>query len=249
MKNNNNKAKQNQLDQLIRDDAVCAADIPPELVTGYKGIYNRIVKRILDLIFALILLVLTSPVFLILSVMIAADTGFPVFYRANRGGYRNKDFRIFKFRTMVQNADQIGGGTTALHDSRITRAGNFLRKTKLDEFANLLSIVTGNMSFVGPRPELPRYTEQYKGTEKLIFEVRPGITDYSSIEFISLDEIVGAQNADEAYETNVLPKKNKLRVKYAAAVSFSTDCRLFFKTVGKVLGKTEKVLLEREKRK
>ena len=86
-------------------------------------------------------------------------------------------------------------------------------------------------------------------TEKLIFEVRPGITDYSSIEFISLDEIVGARNADEAYETNVLPKKNKLRVNYAAAVSFSTDCRLFFKTVGKVLGKTEKVLLEREKRK
>ena len=93
------------------------------------------------------------------------------------------------------------------------------------------------MSFIGPRPELLQYTDQYKGTEKLIFEVRPGITDYSSIEFINLDEIVGGSNADEMYEEYVLPKKNKLRVRYAATVSFRTDCRLFILTVGKVLEK------------
>ena len=146
---------------------------------------------------------------------------------------------------MVQNADKIGGGTTALNDSRITKAGAFLRKTKLDEFANLLSIIAGNMSFIGPRPELIQYTSQYKGTETLIHEVRPGITDYSSIEFINLDEIVGGSNADEMYEEHVLPKKNKLRVKYAATVSFGTDCRLFFLTVGKVLEKVVKTVLRK----
>ena len=149
---------------------------------------------------------------------------------------------------MVQNADKIGGGTTALNDSRITKTGTFLRKTKLDEFANLISIIAGNMSFIGPRPELIQYTSQYKGTETLIHEVRPGITDYSSIEFINLDEIVGGSNADEMYEEYVLPKKNKLRVKYAATVSFGMDCRLFILTVGKVLEKMVNTVLRKKRR-
>lgn len=226
-----------KLDAWLSDDSVPASDIPPELVTGYRGIYNRVVKRGLDFILALVLFIVTLPVQLVISVLIIADSGFPVFYRALRGGYRQKAFRIFKFRTMVKNADQIGGGTTALHDRRVTRVGEFLRRTKLDEFANLLSILAGNMSFIGPRPELLQYTEQYSGTEKLIFEVRPGITDYSSIEFIDLDEIVGGSNADEMYEKYVLPRKNRLRVRYAATVSFLTDCRLFILTVWKVLEK------------
>lgn len=241
----NRKAERARLEKQLNDDAVEASQISAELVTGYKGIYNRVVKRILDFILALILFVVTLPIMLVISALIVADSGFPVFYRADRGGYRQRSFRIFKFRTMVQNADKIGGGTTALNDSRITRAGAFLRKTKLDEFANLLSILAGNMSFIGPRPELLRYTSQYKGTEMLIHQVRPGITDYSSIEFINLDEIVGGSNADEMYEKYVLPKKNKLRVKYAATVSFGTDCRLFFLTVGKVLEKAWKTVLQR----
>lgn len=226
-----------RLEQQVKNDHIPASAISTELAGGYQGIYNRVIKRWLDVILALLLLVVTSPVLVAISVLIVADSGFPVFYRAWRGGYHQKPFRIFKFRTMVQNADQMGGGTTALHDSRVTRVGRFLRKTKLDEFANLISILAGNMSFIGPRPELLQYTEQYTGAEKLIFEVRPGITDYSSIEFINLDEIVGGYHADEMYETYVLPRKNKLRVKYAATVSFSTDVRLFFLTVGKVLEK------------
>ena len=234
-----------RLEMQLKDDTVSAAQISPELVTGYQGFYNRVVKRGIDFILALILFIITLPVMFVISVMIVADTGFPIFYRADRGGYRRKNFRIFKFRTMVQNADRIGGGTTALNDSGITKTGAFLRKTKLDEFANLISILTGNMSFIGPRPELIQYTNQYKGTEMLIHEVRPGITDYSSIEFINLDEIVGGSNADEMYEKFVLPKKNKLRVKYAATVSFGTDCRLFFLTVGKVLEKVMKTVLRK----
>ena len=241
-------AVREHLERELNDANISASQISPELVTGYKGSYNRYVKRGLDFILALVLVIVTSPILAVISFLIVADSGRPVFYRAERGGYRQKNFRIFKFRTMVQNADKIGGGTTALNDSRITRTGAFLRKTKLDEFANLISILAGNMSFIGPRPELLQYTSRYKGTEKLIHEVRPGITDYSSIEFINLDEIVGGSNADEMYEEYVLPKKNKLRVKYAATVSFGTDCRLFFLTVGKVLEKMADTVFRKYKR-
>lgn len=230
------------LEQELSNDQIKASEITADYVTGYKGFYNRSVKRCLDLALAIVLAILLSPVFLVVSLLIVLDSGFPVFYRAERGGLHGKIFRIFKFRTMVQNADQIGGGTTALNDSRITRVGGFLRKTKLDEIANLLSIIKGDMSFIGPRPELTRYTNQYTGTEKLIEEVRPGITDFSSLEFINLDEIVGKDNADEMFEKYVLPRKNKLRVKYAAYVSFGTDCRLFALTVYRVIAKAIKVI-------
>lgn len=221
-------------------------DVPDvQNISGYNGIYNRYIKRILDLFFSVFLFVLLLPLFLIISVAIAADSGFPVFYRAQRGGYKNHPFKIYKFRTMVQNADQIGGGTTALNDARITRVGAFLRKTKLDEIANLINIIRGEMSFIGPRPELLRYTNLYSGNEKYIFEVRPGITDFSSDLFINLDEIVGSENADEMYEKYVLKNKNALRVKYAAEVSFSTDVHIFFKTVIDVLKKTSSFLLRK----
>lgn len=230
------------LEQQMDDATVSAANISPALVTGYKGVYNRFFKRIFDLLLALLLALLLFPVLLIIALLIVIEDGSPVFYRAERGGLYGKRFRIFKFRSMVKNADRIGGGTTALNDSRITRVGAFLRKTKMDEFANLFSIIKGDMSFIGPRPELPRYTAQYTGTEKLIEMVRPGITDFSSLEFINLDEIVGAENADEIFEQKVLPRKNKLRVKYAAKVSFTTDCYLFFRTVWKVVEKTIKFI-------
>ena len=221
-------------------------DVPDvQNISSYNGIYNRYIKRILDLFFSVFLFVLLLPLFLIISVAIAADSGFPVFYRAQRGGYKNQPFKIYKFRTMVQNADQIGGGTTALNDARITRVGAFLRKTKLDEIANLINIIRGEMSFIGPRPELLRYTNLYCGNEKYIFEVRPGITDFSSDLFINLDEIVGSENADEMYEKYVLKNKNALRVKYAAEVSFSTDVHIFFKTVIDVLKNTSSFLLRK----
>lgn len=204
---------------------------------GYAGIYNRIFKRIFDFTAALILSIVLLPVVLVFAVLIAVEDGFPVFYTPQRGGYKGKPFKIFKFRTMVKNADKIGGGTTALNDPRITRTGAFLRKVKGDEIVQIYNVLAGTMSFVGPRPELLKYTEQYEGEEKLIFEVRPGITDFSSLELISLDEIVGADNADEMYEKYVLKHKNALRIKYAREVSLKTDITLFFKTVLSVLKK------------
>lgn len=208
---------------------------------GYCGFYNRIVKRIVDFILSLVAAVVVTPIVFVIGIFIAIEDGFPVLYTPLRGGYRGKAFRIFKLRTMYKGADKMGG-TTALNDPRITRIGKALRKLKLDELPQVYNVLLGSMSFIGPRPELLRYTEAYKGEEKIILEVRPGITDFSSIEFISLDEIVGAENADEMYEKYVLEKKNRLRIRYAKEVSFGTDVSLFFKTVTAVFKKAMRVV-------
>lgn len=213
-----------------------------QLRRRYNGVYNRFIKRIIDFCIALVSIVVLSPVLLIVAACVAIETGFPVLYRPLRGGYKNKPFKICKFRSMVKNADKIGGGTTALNDSRITKVGALLRKTKLDEIAQLFNVLNGTMAFVGPRPELLQYTNAYNALEKNILNVRPGITDFSSVELINLDEIVGSQNADEMYEKYVLKKKNQLRLKYVSQVSFATDCKLFFYTVYRVIRKALKVI-------
>lgn len=209
--------------------------------------YNQFLKRIIDFIMAIILSILLLPLFAILSLAILLDSGFPILYKAERGGYQNRPFKIYKFRTMVPNADQIGGGTTALNDPRITKIGKFLRQTKLDEIPQLFNILKGEMSFIGPRPELLRYTNQYNPIEKYILQVRPGITDYSSVEFIDLDKVVGGENADEMYERYVLRRKNALRLKYVSNISFRVDCYLFFYTIIKTVRKALLVILIKEK--
>lgn len=214
-----------------------------------NGIYNRFVKRAIDFCMAFVFTIVLSPVLLIIALCVAAETGFPVLYRPERGGYKDKPFRICKFRSMVKNADQIGGGTTALNDSRITKVGAFLRKTKLDETAQLFNVLNGTMAFIGPRPELLRYTNDYNKLEKNILNVRPGITDFSSIEFINLDEIVGSDNADEIYERYVLKRKIQLRLKYVSKVSFLTDCKLFFYTVYRVIKKAFNAIFGKNERK
>src|SRR5947209_2777302 len=148
-------------------------------------------KRSFDVVVAFFLLILTSPlwVFIILGILVSSPG--PIFYRGIRTGRDGKRFAIFKFRTMVVNAERMGGGTTALNDPRVFRFGRILRHVKLDELPQLLNVLRGEMSLVGPRPELPRYTDQYNADEKMILSVPPGITDYSSIRFSSLDEIVG----------------------------------------------------------
>ena len=208
---------------------------------GYERCYNRFFKRVIDFFLALFLLIAALPFFAIISLIIVIDSGFPIFYKPLRDGYKNKPFHIYKFRTMVKDADK-GDGTTALNDPRITRAGKILRKLKLDEIPQLINVLNSTMSFIGPRPELLKYTERYKGDEKLILQVRPGITDFSSIEFINLDEIVGEENPDEMYEKYVLKQKNELRVKYAKEVSLKTDIILFVKTCLQVLKKAIRVI-------
>ncbi len=208
---------------------------------GYQRIYNRFFKRIIDFIVAFFLLIVSLPFFVIISLIIVIDSGFPIFYKPLRDGYKSKPFHIYKFRTMVKDADK-GDGTTALNDPRITRAGKILRKLKLDEIPQLINVLNSTMSFIGPRPELLKYTERYEGEEKLILQVRPGITDFSSIEFINLDEIVGEENPDEMYEKYVLKQKNQLRIKYAKEVSLKTDIALFTKTCLQVLKKAIRVI-------
>lgn len=205
--------------------------------------YSLVVKRILDFLLALILLIPGLILMIPIAIAIKLDSPGPVFYRAPRGGYRNKTFYIFKFRTMIKDADK-SGGTTALNDARVTRVGHILRKTKLDEIPQLFNILKGEMSFIGPRPELLRYTMQYTPEQECILWVRPGISDESSLVYINQDELVGAENPVENYEKYILANKNALRVKYALNQSFLLDAKLFVRTIASVFHKAKRVVRE-----
>ncbi|MBQ9326753.1 MAG: sugar transferase [Clostridia bacterium] len=198
--------------------------------------YSHVVKRILDVVLALVLLVPGLVVMIPLAVWVKLDSPGPVLYKAPRGGYHNRTFQIYKFRSMVVGADKTGG-CTALHDSRVTRSGRIMRRLKLDELPQLFNILRGDMSFVGPRPELLLYTTQYTRDEECILWVRPGITDRSSLVYIAQDEIVGEENPVENYEKYILPEKNRLRVEYARNQSFLLDVGLFLETIAGVFRK------------
>lgn len=206
-----------------------------KLRSRVSGVYNRSAKRLLSLVLVLPLIAVLWPLYIAVAIAVVADSGLPALYRAERGGYRGRPFQILKFRTMVRDAERLGGGTTALNDPRITRVGAFLRATKLDEIPQLVNILKGEMAFVGPRPELLQYTSQYTGLERYILEVRPGITDFSSITYINLSGVVGSQDADSVYETQVLQKKNSLRLQYVGSISPSTDLRIFVTTIIKTI--------------
>ncbi|MCR4876271.1 MAG: sugar transferase [Clostridiales bacterium] len=206
--------------------------------------YSRVVKRGIDLLLALILLIPGLILMIPLAVWVKLDSPGPVLYRAVRGGYHNQPFYICKFRSMVVGADQTGG-TTAKNDRRVTRAGRVMRKLKLDELPQLFNILKGEMSFVGPRPELLLYTNRYTEEEQCIMWVRPGVTDRSSIVYISQDEIVGEEDPVANFERLILPEKNRLRVEYARTQCFSLDCRLFLETLGGVFRKAENAARDR----
>lgn len=208
--------------------------------------YSHVVKRALDLILALILLIPALIVMIPLAIWIKLDSPGPVFYKAIRGGYHNQPFKILKFRSMVVDADK-SGGCTAKNDDRVTGAGRVMRRLKLDELPQLLNIIRGDMSFVGPRPELLLYTTQYTKEQECIMWVRPGITDRSSIVYIAQDEIVGEEDPVANFEKLILPEKNRLRVEYAMSQSFGLDARLFLETIGGVFGKVEAMAKEKKK--
>lgn len=216
--------------QAASQDAINSEYSEAVLKAPLGGVYNRVIKRALGLAVALVLLAVLSPLYAIVALLILADSGFPVFYVSLRAGRGGRPFRIIKFRTMVKDADKTGGGITALDDPRITKIGSILRKTKLDELPQLLNIINGTMSFVGPRPELLKYARQYSGADRCILAARPGITDLSSLKYINIEEFVGRYNVDETYENVILKKKNLLRLKYISELSFTTDVKLFFKT-------------------
>lgn len=199
-----------------------------------KQFYD-ILKRAFDIFFSLILLMSLFPFWGLIMMLIRLDSPGPIFYRGVRVGKNKKTFKIWKFRTMVADAELKGGPSTALNDSRITSAGRFLRKYKLDEMPQLFNILSGEMSFVGPRPQVERYTMLYSGEEKLILTVKPGLTDYASLKYINLDQILGDGDIDEKYLKEIEPEKNKLRIKYVKEQSFLTDMKILYLTANRFL--------------
>ena len=194
-------------------------------------------KRTFDLLIASIALLLLSPLMLLIALAIKLGSPGPVLYKGLRTGRYNKPFHILKFRTMVVNAESLGGTTTGKNDPRVTRIGALLRKYKLDELPQLMNVVKGEMSFVGPRPEVLEYTEKFTTEEQRIFTVRPGITDLASIELIDLQSIVGSEDPDRVFREQVLPRKNLLRLEYVDRQSLLLDFRILAKTFFLVLAK------------
>lgn len=191
-----------------------------------------IAKRAMDIAISAAALCVLWPVFLLIALAIVIDDPGPVFYRQVRVGRGGRPFRIFKFRTMVVDADKKGLSITVGRDSRITRVGAFLRKTKLDELAQLLNVLCGQMSFVGPRPEVPRYVELYTPYQRQVLLVRPGITDYASIAYRNENDLLaGADDPEKMYIETIMPDKIELNMKYLREISPLADLRLILKTV------------------
>ncbi len=188
-------------------------------------------KRAFDVLASAAALVVLSPLLLAVAAGVKLDSPGPVFFRGVRSGLHGKPFRILKFRTMVVDAARIGGPSTGRDDPRVTRFGSFLRRYKLDELPNLACVLIGQMSIVGPRPEVPQYTSLYRGEEALILTMRPGITDYSSVRFIDLASHIGSEDVDANFESRVLPVKNRLRVRYVKEWSFRNDMRIIGSTL------------------
>lgn len=191
-------------------------------------------KRLFDIILAAAGLIAVSPFLLALAVAIKLDSPGPVFYRGVRVGRYGKPFRIYKFRSMVQDAEKIGAASTSATDMRVTRTGHIIRKFKLDEFSQLINVLLGDMSLVGPRPEVQKFVDLYSEEEKGILTLRPGITDWSSIKFHNEGEIIeasGIADADEAYAKLIRPTKLRLQLKYLREHNLWIDSKIIVCTI------------------
>ena len=193
-------------------------------------------KRLMDVTVSGCALLVLWPVLLLIAAAIKIDDPGPVFYRQVRVGRGGKHFRIFKFRTMIVDADKKGLAITVGRDNRITRVGAFLRKSKLDELAQLINVFTGEMSFVGPRPEVPKYVDMYTPYQKQVLLVRPGITDYASIAYRNENDLLdGAEDPEKMYIETIMPDKIELNMKYLREISPIADIRLILSTIVAVI--------------
>lgn len=193
-------------------------------------------KRLFDTIFSAISLIITFPILIFFALLIELDSRGPVFYRGKRVGRFGKLFRIYKFRTMVVDAEKLGGPSTADDDPRITKIGRLLRKYKLDELPQLMNVLKGEMSFVGPRPEVQQYVDMFTEEEKAILNVRPGITDWASL--WNPDEgaiLAGSSDSEKAYMEKIRPQKLKLQLKYVREQSFWSDLKIIFLTLKTIM--------------
>ena len=193
-------------------------------------------KRLFDIVCSLIGLIILLPVFMLISIWIMMDSSGGIFYRQVRVGRDNKDFHLLKFRTMRTGSDKKGLLTVGGRDPRITRSGYFLRKYKLDELPQLINVLKGDMSLVGPRPEVRRYVDMYSQEQKQVLTVLPGITDYASIEYSNENEILGrAADPEKTYVEEIMPAKLQLNMKYIREKGLGTDLKIIFKTIFKIL--------------
>lgn len=195
-----------------------------------------ILKRIFDLLFSFLAIVVLLLPALIIAVIIVIDSKGGVFYQQKRVGQREVVFSLLKFRSMRVNSDKKGLLTIGASDNRVTKVGKFLRRTKIDELPQLINIFLGQMSFVGPRPEVPKYVALYTAEQKKIFSVKPGLTDYASLKFINENELLALQENPEKYYIEVImQEKLKLNLQYIQEMSFWTDIKIIIKTIFKIL--------------
>ena len=198
--------------------------------------FSLCAKRVFDIVVSLLILLVLSPLLLLLALAVKLDSRGPVFYRQVRVGRYNQDFKIFKFRTMVQDADKIGPPLTVGDDPRVTRVGRLIRKLRLDEFSQLLNVLGGSMSLVGPRPEVRKYVDVYTPEYMATLLIRPGITATSSIAFKDEDSLLNAaEDPEKVYVEQILPPKMAYNLEYMKKISLLNDIKIMFQTVGAVL--------------
>ncbi len=207
-------------------------------ISSTSSLIKFSVKRIFDIVASGFGLLVLSPVFLILAIWIKLDSNGPVFYRQVRVGRHNKDFRIFKFRSMRVGSDKKGLITVGGRDPRVTRSGYYIRKYKLDEFPQLINVFIGDMSLVGPRPEVRKYVDLYTPEQMHVLDVRPGVTSLASIRYRNENDILAAsEDPDRCYIEKVMPDKLAIDLEYVANHSFWYDITLIFKTFWEIISK------------
>lgn len=198
--------------------------------------FNRIAKRVFDIIASGLGIIVLSPVLIIIAFIIKKESDGPVFFKQIRVGQKGGKFEIFKYRTMVVNAEKLGRQITVGNDSRITKIGGFLRKYKLDELPQLINVFKGDMSLVGPRPEVPKYVEMYTEEQKKVLEVKPGITDLASIRYKDENELLGtAEDPDDMYINTIMPDKLSLNLEYIDKSNVFLDIYIIIKTIVKCI--------------
>jgi lipopolysaccharide/colanic/teichoic acid biosynthesis glycosyltransferase len=193
-------------------------------------------KRLFDILLSLIGLTILFIPFLVIAFLISIDSRGGVFYTQTRVGKGETDFKLFKFRTMKTGADKGSLLTVGERDNRITRIGYTLRKYKIDELPQLINVFKGDMSLVGPRPEVRKYVDLYSIEQKQVLTVKPGITDYASIEYSNENETLGkSEDPEQVYINEIMPAKLKINLKYIAELGLMNDLKIIFKTIGKIL--------------
>jgi lipopolysaccharide/colanic/teichoic acid biosynthesis glycosyltransferase len=189
------------------------------------------IKRIFDIFFSLIVLTILSPILLVIIILILTDSKGGAFFHQIRVGKEGKEFRLHKFRTMKPAAESAGQLTVGMRDSRITKIGYYLRKSKMDEMPQLWNILVGEMSVVGPRPEVPKYVAMYSESQKEVLSVKPGLTDYASIKYVKENEILEkSSNPEQTYIDEIMPEKLALNIQYIREKSLLVDLKIIVNT-------------------